>query len=76
MENIEVLSKKLAKLVKNYNSLKDTNAKLKAENDFLNKEIKNLKKQNLDLLSFRDKQQKVSNKIKKILSKIDKFKGI
>lgn len=76
MENVDVLSKKLAKLVKNYNILRDITAKLRAENDFLNKEIKNLKKQNLELLSFKDKQQKISTKIKKVIFKIDKFKGI
>lgn len=74
-ENFDVLYKKLAKLVKENSSLKESNAKLKVENDFLAKEIKNLKKTNFELLEFKDKQNKIATKIRKILSKIELSKG-
>ena len=70
-----VVYKKLAKLTKDYNNLKDKYIKIKIENDFLNKELKNLKAANIKLLKFQDEKEKIANKIKKILNKIDAVKG-
>ncbi len=67
----DIIKKKLAKLKKEYNDLKENNSKLEVERDFLNKEIKKLKEKNLELLSFQDKQKKIAHKIKKILNKIE-----
>ncbi|MBR3654644.1 MAG: hypothetical protein IKN62_04330 [Elusimicrobia bacterium] len=67
----DVIKKKLAKLKKDYNDLKEKNSKLEVEKDFLNREIKKLKEKNLDLLSFQDKQKKIAHKIKKVLNKIE-----
>ncbi len=71
----KVVYKKLAKLTKDYNNLKDKYIKIKIENDFLNKELKNLKAANIKLLKFQDEKEKIANKIKKILNKIDAVKG-
>ncbi len=71
----KVVYKKLAKLTKDYNNLKDKYIKIKIENDFLNKELKNLKAANIKLLKFQDEKEKIANKIKKILNKINAVKG-
>ena len=55
---------------------KDKIAKLEVENKFLSKEIKTLKAENVKLLKFQEKKEKVVNKIKKILSKIESLKRI
>ena len=65
------LCKKLIKTRKEYSDLKDKYAKLEVENKFLSKEIKNLKETNLKLLKFQDKKERIVNKIKKVLAKID-----
>jgi FtsZ-binding cell division protein ZapB len=72
----KVICDKLAKTRQDYNDLKDKNAKLEVENRFLNKEIKMLKAENIKLLKFQEKKEKITNKIKKILAKIDNLKGI
>lgn len=74
-EQYDVVYKKFAKAKKNYNDLKDKYIKLEIENKFLNKEIKDLKDRNMKLLKFQDEKHKISNKIKKILAKIEDVKG-
>ena len=81
MENVEeklyeVLYKKLNKLKREFNNLKETNGKLEIENKFLNKEIKKLKETNIKLLKFQDEKEKVANRIKKLLKKINGVKGL
>ena len=76
IENFEVLKEKLKKTIKNYNILKETKDKLQVENEFLNKEISKLRKTNFELLEFKIKQQKIYDKIKKVINKIDSLKGI
>jgi cell division protein FtsB len=71
----EVVYKKFAKVKKSYSDLKDKYIKLEIENKFLNSEIKNLKDRNMKLLKFQDDKNKIANKIKKILSKIEAVKG-
>ena len=71
----DILSKKLAKFKKEYNVLKEKNAKLEVENKFLNKEINNLKETKFKLLKFQDKKERIVNKVKKILAKIESSKG-
>ena len=71
----KIVYKKLAKLTKDYNNLKDKYIKIKIENEFLNKELKNLKAANIKLLKFQDEKEKIANKIKKILNKINAVKG-
>ena len=74
-DSYDILSKKLAKFKKEYNVLKEKNAKLEVENKFLNKEINNLKETNFKLLKFQDKKERIVNKVKKILAKIESSKG-
>jgi len=76
MDNFEVLHKKIEKLVRNYNALKNDVSRLKAENSFLNKEVDKLRKTNSNLIDFKNKQAKVVDKIKKIVKKIDLLKGV
>jgi prefoldin subunit 5 len=76
MDNFDLLQKKLEKLIKNYNVVKDEVSRLKAENTFLNNEIKKLRKNNFDLMDFKNNQNKVIAKIKKIIRKIDSLKGV
>ena len=64
-----------AKEKKSYSDLKDKYIKLEIENKFLNSEIKNLKDRNMKLLKFQDDKNKIANKIKKVLSKIEAVKG-
>jgi flagellar biosynthesis/type III secretory pathway chaperone len=73
-DSYDILSKKLAKFKKEYNILKERNAKLEVENKFLNNEIKNLKETNFKLLKFQDKKERIVNKVKKILSKLESCK--
>ena len=72
----DAICKQLVKVKKDYNDLKDKIAKLEVENKFLSKEIKTLKAENVKLLKFQEKKEKVVNKIKKILSKIESLKRI
>ncbi len=72
----DAICKQLIKARKDYNDLKEKIAKLEVENKFLNKEIKNLKTENIKLLKIQDKKEKVVNRIKKILSKIESLKRI
>lgn len=76
MEDFEILQKKISKLIKNYVSLKEEVDRLRAENKFLNKEITNLREKNSDLLDFESKQNKVVDRIKKVLKKLDSLKGV
>ena len=55
--------------------LSEKNVKLEVENKFLNKEVKALKAENIKLLKFQEKKEKVSNRIKKILSKLESLKA-
>ena len=71
----ELVYKKFAKIKKDYIDLKDKYVKLEVENKFLNKEIKNLKDTNIKLLKFQDEKEKIVNKIKKVLTKIESIKG-
>ena len=71
----EVLYRKFAKVKKDYINLKDKYVKLEVENKFLNKEIKNLKEANIKLLRFQDEKEKIANKVKKLLAKIEVVKG-
>ena len=70
----DAICKQLIKARKDYNDLKEKIAKLEVENKFLNKEIKNLKTENIKLLKFQEKKEKVINRIKKVLSKIEGLK--
>ncbi len=71
----KVVYKKFAKVKKDYNDLQDKYVRLKVENQFLNNEIKKLKETNIKLLKFQDEKEKIANKIKKILNKIESIKG-
>jgi cell division protein FtsB len=71
----DAICKQIIKARKDYNSLKEKNDKLEAENKFLNKEIKGLKAENIKLLKFQEKKEKISNRIKRILSKIESLKS-
>ena len=76
MDNFELLQKKIELLIKNYITIRDDIFKLKAENSFLKKEISKLRKMNYDLMSFKDKQSKIIDRMKKIIKKIDSLKGV
>ena len=71
----DAICKQLVKVKKDYNDLKEKIAKLEVENKFLNTEIKTLKTENIKLLKFQEKKEKVVNRIKKILSKIESLKS-
>ena len=72
----DAICKQVVKARKDYNVLNEKNAKLEVENKFLNKEIKALKTENIKLLKFQEKKEKIINRIKKILSKIESLKSI
>ena len=76
MDNFELLQKKIELLIKNYITIRDDVFKLKAENSFLKNEINKLRKTNYDLMSFKDKQSKIVDRMKKIIKKIDSLKGV
>ena len=76
MDNFELLQKKIELLIKNYITIRDDIFKLKAENSFLKNEINKLRKANYDLMSFKDKQSKIVDRMKKIIKKIDSLKGV
>ena len=76
MDNFELLQKKIELLIKNYITIRDDIFKLKAENSFLKNEINKLRKTNYDLMSFKDKQSKIVDRMKKIIKKIDSLKGV
>ena len=76
MDNFELLQKKIELLIKNYINIRDDVFKLKAENSFLKNEINKLRKTNYDLMSFKDKQSKIVDRMKKIIKKIDSLKGV
>ena len=76
MDNFELLQKKIELLIKNYITIRDDVFKLKAENSFLKNEINKLRKTNYDLMSFKDKQSKIIDRMKKIIKKIDSLKGV
>ena len=63
-------------MIKNYIAIRDDIFKLKAENSFLKNEINKLRKTNYSLMSFKDKQSKIVDRIKKIIKKIDSLKGV
>lgn len=72
----DAVYKQAVKVKKDYNDLKERLAKLEVENNFLNKEIKTLKAENIKLLKFQEKKEKAVNKIKKVLSKIEGLRSI
>ena len=72
----DAICKQAVKARKDYNDLKEKLSKLEVENKFLNKEIKTLKAENIKLLKFQEKKEKIINKIKKILFKIESLKSI
>ena len=76
MDDFELLQKKIELLIKNYITIRDDIFKLKAENSFLKNEINKLRKTNYDLMSFKDKQSKIIDRMKKIIKKIDSLKGV
>ena len=69
MDDFELLQKKIELLIKNYITIRDEFFKLKTENSFLKKEINKLRKMNYDLMSFKDKQSKIIDRMKKIIKK-------
>lgn len=71
----DVICKQLVKVKKDYNNLKEKIAKLEVENRFLDKEIKTLKAENIKLLKFQEKKEKIVSRIKKVLSKIEGLKN-
>ena len=72
----DAICKQAVKARKDYNDLKEKLSKLEVENRFLNKEIKTLKAENIKLLKFQEKKEKIINKTKKILFKIESLKSI
>ena len=76
MDDFELLQKKIELFIKNYIAIRDEFFKLKTENSFLKKEINKLRKANYDLTSFKDKQSKIIDRMKKIIKKIDSLKGV
>lgn len=70
----DAICKQIIKARKEYNVLSEKNVKLEVENKFLNKEVKALKAENIKLLKFQEKKEKVSNRIKKVLSKLESLK--
>ncbi len=70
MQEYEFLKKKLEKVVHDYNLLRDSNTRLKMENDFLGKEIENLKNRIFELSAYRKKQKRAAVKLRRILHKI------
>ncbi len=70
MEKLNILAIKLKKLVDGYESLKEDNYRLKAEIDFLKKEVKEHKNRLSENIMLKEKQKKAILRLEQILKKI------
>ncbi|MDD2523286.1 MAG: hypothetical protein WCS83_05640 [Endomicrobiia bacterium] len=74
MENLNVLTIKLNKLIESYKKLKEDNYRLKTELDFFKKEVKEHKNRLNENVVLKEKQKKAILKAEQILEKINSMK--
>lgn len=74
MENLNVLTIKLNKLIESYKKLKEDNYRLKTELDFFKKEVKEHKNRLNENVLLKEKQKKAILKTEQILEKINLMK--
>ncbi len=74
MEKLNILAFKLKKLIEEYKGLKEDNYRLKAEIDFLKKEVKEHKNRLSENIMLKEKEKKAVVKLEQILKKIDQAK--
>lgn len=74
MENLNVLTIKLNKLIESYKKLKEDNYRLKTELDFFKKEVKEHKNRLNENVLLKEKQKKAILKAEQILEKINLMK--
>jgi cell division septum initiation protein DivIVA len=74
VENLNVLTIKLNKLIESYKKLKEDNYRLKTELDFFKKEVKEHKNRLNENVLLKEKQKKAILKAEQILEKINLMK--
>jgi cell division septum initiation protein DivIVA len=74
VENLNVLTIKLNKLIESYKKLKEDNYRLKTELDFFKKEVKEHKNRLNENVVLKEKQKKAILKAEQILEKINSMK--
>lgn len=74
MENLDILTIKINKLVESYKKLKEDNYRLRTELDFFKKEVKEHKNRLNENILLKEKQKKAILKAEQILEKISSVK--
>jgi cell division septum initiation protein DivIVA len=74
VENLDILTIKLNKLVESYKKLKEDNYRLRTELDFFKKEVKEHKSRLNENILLKEKQKKAILKAEQILEKINSMK--